>query len=189
MAEIIANAFTTIEQGGLLSQIITNCGICKSYDPILNKGHHPTVGTYSALWDTGATGTVINKKVVDELGLLPTGMVESYHANGMTLVNTYLVNVFLPNNMGMHSVTVTEGVLSGFDVLIGMNVITQGDFCISNFEGKTVCTFQMPSTKKTDYVEENEKKKHTPIIAAKEPGRNDKCHCGSGKKYKNCCIK
>jgi len=22
---------------------------------------------------------------------------------------------------------------------------------------------------------------------AHEPGRNDPCHCGSGKKYKNCC--
>ncbi len=188
MAEIIANAFTTIDQGGLLSQIITNCGICLAFDPVLHTKNKPFIGTYNALWDTGATGTVINKKVVDELGLKPTGMVESYHANGMTLVNTYLVNVFLPNNTGIHSVTVTEGVLSGFDVLIGMNVITLGDFCISNFEGKTICTFQMPSTKKTDYVEENEKKKHTPIINPHKIGRNDPCHCGSGKKYKNCCL-
>ena len=22
----------------------------------------------------------------------------------------------------------------------------------------------------------------------KKPGRNDPCHCGSGKKYKNCCF-
>jgi len=26
-----------------------------------------------------------------------------------------------------------------------------------------------------------------PIQAKKEPGRNDPCPCGSGKKYKNCC--
>jgi SWIM/SEC-C metal-binding protein len=24
-------------------------------------------------------------------------------------------------------------------------------------------------------------------IAEKKPGRNDPCHCGSGKKYKKCC--
>lgn len=24
---------------------------------------------------------------------------------------------------------------------------------------------------------------------AKKPDRNDTCHCGSGKKYKNCCLK
>ena len=27
-----------------------------------------------------------------------------------------------------------------------------------------------------------------PIIKQKEPGRNDPCPCGSGKKYKKCCL-
>jgi len=27
-----------------------------------------------------------------------------------------------------------------------------------------------------------------PIIKPKEPLRNDKCPCNSGKKYKNCCL-
>lgn len=27
-----------------------------------------------------------------------------------------------------------------------------------------------------------------PITRIKLPGRNDKCPCGSGKKYKNCCM-
>ena len=26
----------------------------------------------------------------------------------------------------------------------------------------------------------------TPIVPKKSPGRNDPCHCGSGKKYKQC---
>ena len=30
---------------------------------------------------------------------------------------------------------------------------------------------------------------NTPKRAKKEPGRNDPCPCGSGKKYKNCCGK
>jgi preprotein translocase subunit SecA len=25
-----------------------------------------------------------------------------------------------------------------------------------------------------------------PVLASKKPGRNDPCHCGSGKKYKKC---
>jgi uncharacterized protein YecA (UPF0149 family) len=33
--------------------------------------------------------------------------------------------------------------------------------------------------KKTDKVE--------PLKSAEEPGRNDPCPCGSGKKYKHCC--
>jgi len=27
-----------------------------------------------------------------------------------------------------------------------------------------------------------------PIIKVKEPGRNEQCPCGSGKKYKKCCM-
>ena len=30
---------------------------------------------------------------------------------------------------------------------------------------------------------------HKPVSQSKEPGRNDPCPCGSGKKYKNCCGK
>ncbi len=32
-------------------------------------------------------------------------------------------------------------------------------------------------------------KKHTPAASAKTAGRNDPCPCGSGKKYKNCCMR
>ena len=30
--------------------------------------------------------------------------------------------------------------------------------------------------------------KAQPVRVAKRPGRNDPCPCGSGKKYKNCCM-
>ena len=29
----------------------------------------------------------------------------------------------------------------------------------------------------------------TPRVAEKQPGRNDLCPCGSGKKFKKCCLK
>jgi preprotein translocase subunit SecA len=31
--------------------------------------------------------------------------------------------------------------------------------------------------------------KQMPARKRREPGRNELCHCGSGKKYKNCCLK
>ncbi|MFW5999546.1 MAG: preprotein translocase subunit SecA [Halanaerobiaceae bacterium] len=33
----------------------------------------------------------------------------------------------------------------------------------------------------------NKKKQHTTVVKPDEPGRNDPCPCGSGKKYKRCC--
>lgn len=32
------------------------------------------------------------------------------------------------------------------------------------------------------------RKKPQPVVAAPEPGRNEPCHCGSGRKYKKCCL-
>ena len=34
----------------------------------------------------------------------------------------------------------------------------------------------------------NYKNAHTPKIKEYKIGRNDSCPCGSGKKYKNCCL-
>ncbi|MBQ4493021.1 MAG: SEC-C domain-containing protein [Elusimicrobiaceae bacterium] len=35
--------------------------------------------------------------------------------------------------------------------------------------------------------QEQQQGKIEPIVKEKEPGRNDPCPCGSGKKYKKCC--
>jgi preprotein translocase subunit SecA len=84
---------------------------------------------------------------------------------------------------------VTEGILSGTDVLIGMDIISKGDFSITASQQKTKFSFQIPSTHDTDYVKEYNLQAHTPVVKDKVPGRNDPCPCGSGKKYKQCCGK
>ena len=42
----------------------------------------------------------------------------------------------------------------GLGMLIGMNVITIGDFSVSNVDKKTVFSFRIPSVKRIDYVKE-----------------------------------
>jgi predicted aspartyl protease len=95
------------------------------------------VHTYSAIWDTGATGTVISKRVIEQCGLVPTGMTQVATAGGIFPVNTYIVDIMLPNNVIFPNLNVTTGDLNGTDVLIGMDIMSQGDFSVSNFEGKT----------------------------------------------------
>ena len=65
-----------------------------------------------------------------------------------------------------------------------MDIIARGDFSISNTNGKTKFTFQIPATHEHDYVKEQQEKLHTPIIKPKVPGRNDPCPCGSKKSTK-----
>lgn len=145
-------------------------------------------GEFNAIWDTGATNTAISNKVVEKCKLMPTGRATSNTANGQAIVNTYLIDVELPNDVIIKGVTASEfTAVEGADLLIGMDIITSGDFSISNYKGKTTFSFRSPSFAETDYVRQF--KTMNPIHNKEKVGRNDPCPCGSGKKYKNCCGK
>jgi len=177
-------AFTLKSDNVLLRVLKTHCGVCKAFNP-LQGGQHPEISQFVGLWDTGASGTVISKAVVDKLELKPIGKSKVFHANGESIVNVYAINLFLPNQVGFQFVKVTEGVLSGFDLLIGMDIITTGDFSITNVGGKTTFSFRVPSVKEVDFV--SEEKPITPSVSQYgKVGRNDTCPCGSGKKFKQC---
>ena len=115
---------------------------------------------YKGVWDTGATNSVITKKIVDEMDFKPIGMVEVYHAGGKSLANKYLVNIILPNNVVIPTLTVTEGILRDMDLLIGMDVIALGDFAVTNKNGKTTMSFRVPSCAEIDFVPESNQYNH-----------------------------
>lgn len=140
-----------------------------------------TFKEFKGIWDTGATCSVITQNVVDALGLVPVDMVTVHHAQGSSVVEVYLVDFGLPNKVGIPMLRVTKGVLKDFDVLIGMDVISRGDFAVSNFNGRTAFSFRMPSQADADYTGK------VPSAAPAKAGRNDPCPCGSGRKYKKCC--
>lgn len=143
----------TVKGNGILRAIVSQVGISLPFtgDPKLQT--NLSIVKFSGVWDTGATGSVITKKVVDALKLKPTGQKEVHTASGTEVKNTYLVNIALPMNVMVQGVTVTEGNLISIDVLIGMDIITLGDFAITNLDGRTVMSFQMPSSERIDYVE------------------------------------
>ncbi len=107
-----------------------------------------------AIWDTGATASVITEKVVKSLGLIPTGMSHVNTANGIAIQNTYIVDIILPNKIIVKDVTVTgaSALSGGSDVLIGMDIITLGDLSITHHKGLTCMSFRVPSLHEIDYV-------------------------------------
>ncbi len=132
--------------------------ICEAFDP--HSGTPPPVVLpYQAIWDTGATNTVISQKVVSDLGLKPSGKVtvQGVGASGTPAhheCNTYLVNLLLPNQVGFYGVRVSENSIAGCDVLIGMDLITTGDLAITNHNGKTTFSFRFPACEEIDFVQE-----------------------------------
>jgi hypothetical protein len=124
---------------------------------------------YQAIWDTGASGSVITRKCARELGLQPTGVVNVRGVSGEELCNTYDVDVCLPNGIRMTNLNVTEGKMTGFDVLIGMDIIGSGDFAVStNDEGNTFISYRIPTQGKViDFVTQENKK----LERKKEPAK------------------
>ena len=74
--------------------------------------------------------------------------------HGQREVLTYLINVILPNRVGIGTLRVTEVAISQADVLIGMDVIRHGDLAISNYNGRTIFSFRVPSIEEIDFVRE-----------------------------------
>ena len=189
---MLVSNFTLQSNGGLLREIKSDCFIFEAFDPQgLSQSQISQKKSLkcTALWDTGATNTVITKNVAHSLNLPITGMAMVNHAGGMSQVPKHVVNIMLPNNVGIPFTEVTEGDLKGCDVLIGMDIITKGDFAITNVGGKTTFSFRIPSIETIDYCNQSSHVVKTPIVKPKQPRRNEPCPCGSGKKYKNCCGK
>lgn len=140
---IIYNAFT-VDYHGRSNKLKTTISI--------SNGSSTITGT--ALWDTGATTSCVSESVAQQLSLVPTGMMNIQTPSSTKAVKTYLVNVGLPNHLNVNDVQVCETDIGkqGIEMLVGMDIISLGDFCVSNFNNKTVFTFRFPSKEKTDYV-------------------------------------
>ncbi len=106
-----------------------------------------------AQWDTGATGTCISKEIVKKLGLLPTGLINVQTPSGIGTMNKYMVNLILNNEVRIMNLFVMDSEIGnqGIDVLIGMDIISIGDFAVSNFDGKTQFSFRIPSQEHVEY--------------------------------------
>ncbi|MHC4200758.1 MAG: aspartyl protease family protein [Planctomycetota bacterium] len=181
------NAFTTTFRGRA-NKLLTQLAISAAYDP-----HHPPsppaqTHKVTALWDTGATGSVISPKVVIALGLHPTGAVMVSTAGGDRMMNTYIVNLTLPNSVGVAGVIVTEtDAIKGYDAIVGMDIISRGDFAVTNVGGQTLMSYRYPSIRAVDFVREANEIRYAGV----KP--NAPCPCGRKKpngkpyKFKKCC--
>lgn len=143
-----------------------------------------------ALWDTGAMVTCISTELAASLGLVAIDEAAVVGANNEPFkVPTYCVQIRMGSFViPIHTVVGLPMEGNGHSMIIGMDIISQGDLSITNYGGRTVISFRTPSLETIDYVAEialqNKCNKiHAINVKAKRP---DKCACGSGKDFKNC---
>jgi hypothetical protein len=139
----------------LRNELRNECGISVAFDPA-SPPAAPDIRKFSAIWDTGATNSVIMQRVVDALGLVPIGMADVGGMHGVGRCEVYLVNIYLPNGVSFAGVQVTKGGIASCDMLVGMDIIATGDFAVTNFDGKTIFCFRHPSLAAIDFVAEHQ---------------------------------
>lgn len=146
----------TIRYHGKTNQLVSDVGVSLPFEPPQIPNPLPPAENFRAIWDTGATNSCITSNVVNALGLKPIGKITSHTANGPRECDQYLVNVYLPNKVGITMVRVTEctSLVGGADILIGMDIIGSGDFSVTHTDGKTTMSYILPSMKTIDYVAE-----------------------------------
>ena len=128
------------------AEITTEIGVGIPFVPAMGIVQHSPVATAVALWDTGSQSSCISEKCARSLGLRPVKNAVIHDINGISQKPVYLVNIILPNQTVIPCVEVVEIVVtSGPEVILGMDVIMQGNFSVSNFNGSPVFSFGLPS--------------------------------------------
>lgn len=181
----------TITFDGITNRVITEVRIFEAFDPLSPLADPPRSVITQALWDTGATNSLITADTAQALGIPVFGSVDMQHAGGVSTTPTYLLNIGLPNNVMISGVIANqcENIVGSFGAIIGMDIICGGDFSITNRAGRTSMSFRVPSISTIDYVMEANRIKFAGV------NRNAPCPCGAtgpdGKpiKFKKCCGK
>jgi hypothetical protein len=181
----------TVTHTGRANLILSDVKLCSAYDPAKPPAVTPPFFDIKAIWDTGASRSMITSATVSAMGLSPIGLANVNHAGGVEQKNTYLLNFVLPSNVTVYGVVAAEcaNIVGGVGALIGMDIICQGDFAITNVQGLTCMSFRIPSVVKIDYVVESNKYCYADVR------RNGPCLCGKKDnhgnplKFKNCCAK
>lgn len=111
----------------------------------------------TALWDTGATHSCISGRLAEELGLAVEGFVAVATATGIVQLFIYTVNLVLPSRQVFQNLQVAGFPYTDNDceIIIGMDIMTQGDLALTNMEGRTLFSFRIPSLHTVDFEAEH----------------------------------
>lgn len=113
----------------------------------------PTTFWTNCLWDTGASHSAITDETVNALALESIGETTAQYAQGEAITNVYKIGLNLPDLLFLPQLKVTEcSSNEAFGVIIGMDVISLGDFSITNVNGVSTFSFCVPGMETIDYV-------------------------------------
>jgi len=99
----------------------------------------------NALWDTGATMSVITPEIQNKLKITPVDKKTIAGIHITKEVDVMLITIELPNRVIKKTIKVAVcDMASNSEMLIGMDIISLGDFSLSNGGNQTLFSFAVP---------------------------------------------
>ena len=105
----------------------------------------------STVWDTGATNTIISSAVIDALGLKPVRQTQIEGVGGCMDSSVYKINIYVDGCLEFTGIEALSGDIGDYDVIIGMDIITLGNFVITNKDDQTWFAFRYPSSEHIEF--------------------------------------
>ncbi len=115
--------------------------------PIILKGKGTQAKSEkgNAIWDTGATSSMISASMAKKLQLIPIGVTQIAGVHGVQNAKCYFIDIGFQNGFEIENIKVSEASdFGGFDLLVGMDVINRGVFLIDGLNGEMKVLFQIP---------------------------------------------
>jgi len=147
----------TFKAPGIARSIIIPVIVCQSEKLCKKFDLERIEADVLALIDTGATNSSISNKLAVNIGLKEIEQCRVEAAGGSHISNVYSIDILLRNMVSFTNIRSTEFVENDmFDIIIGMDIITQGDLAISNHDHRTVVSFRIPpDSKHIDFNQSN----------------------------------
>jgi hypothetical protein len=82
----------TMKAQGVVDAIVSDVQVLPGFDPAQPPNPIPPATAVKALWDTGASKSVLSTVLIQQMGLAAVGTGEVHHGDGKSTRNTYMVN-------------------------------------------------------------------------------------------------
>lgn len=128
----------SINLGSLADEVVTECEFAS-----INQKRR--VKAPRTMWDTGSNATILSTVLIRELRPDIFGQGGMTGIGGEAEGNTYLLHVLLPSGDVITYQEVYEADLHDYDAIIGMDIITRGNFHLDSDQGETLFSFQLPN--------------------------------------------
>jgi hypothetical protein len=149
---MIDRSFTVECKNGLLQALTAPCHVSLPFNPANGIPDYPKT-EFKALWDTGAVNSVITPRVVKACGLKPMRRIRPIllqGVDGYEPSEAYVINLSLPDHITYHELTVVlkdPGDEVWWDLIVGMDIISTGEFIVKNVNSNTEWSFRYAPNK------------------------------------------